>query len=213
MICPYKTSLLWICLLISLGELQAQRFGAALLAGLNASQVDGDDLAGFDRLGLTGGIRASMLFDSPFQLNIEFLYSERGSQPDLFNPEYDPDLEIALRYAEIPVYVSIGDWWQEEGEYYKMSAIAGLSYGRLISARTFDYVNPDESNLDKYVPFFNDHDLSWLLGAQYRMNPRWAISGRYTRELIPLFEPQKHGFDTRRLLSYWLTFRLEYIIK
>ena len=68
---------------------------AGLVAGLNASQIDGDDLAGFDKVGLTGGIKTTMEFESVWRMNMEFLYSERGSRPDIFNPEYDPDIEIS----------------------------------------------------------------------------------------------------------------------
>jgi hypothetical protein len=190
--------------------MHGQRFSAALLGGLNACQIDGDELAGFDKVGLTGGIKAIMLFDSPVQLNIEFLYSERGSRPDIFNPEYDPDIEITLRYAEIPVYVSIGDWWQEEGKYYKMSAHGGFSYARLFTAQTFDYYHSSEQSLDLLVQYFNENDISWFLGATWRMNAHWGITARYTRGVTPLLSPQKHNLARERLLSYFLTFRCEY---
>ncbi|MDQ3018055.1 MAG: PorT family protein, partial [Bacteroidota bacterium] len=107
----------------------SQRFSAGIVGGFNASQIDGAQLAGFDKLGLTGGLKAIVNFESRFALNIEFLYSQRGSRPDIFSPEYDPNINILLHYAELPVYVSLGDWWQEEGEYYKVSAHAGFSYG------------------------------------------------------------------------------------
>ncbi len=149
-------------------------------------------------------------FDSPFDLNVEFLFSQRGSRPDLFTPELDPDIEVRLNYAEIPVYVSLGDWWQEEEEYYKVSAHAGLSYGRLITARTFDYVHSEEESFDLLVPYFNNSDLSWLVGISYQMNKKWGVTGRYTREIIPLLSPKKHNLPNERLLSYYMTFRLEY---
>jgi hypothetical protein len=196
------------CLLIT--PIHAQRFSAGLVAGLNASQIDGDLLAGFDRLGLTGGIKATMGLSKRIDLNLEFLYSERGSQPDLFNPQYDPDIEIALRYAELPVYISIGDWWQEEDEYYKVTAYAGVSYARLMSARTFDYYNSAEEKVDLLVPYFNENDISWLLGATIRTSPRWGFAFRYTRGITPLLSPEKHNLNTNRLSSYFLTFRIEY---
>lgn len=211
-----KQLFLQFCVIIVLisffspAQLYSQRFSAGIVGGLNASQVDGDLLAGFDKLGLTGGIKAVVNFDSPFDLNIEFLFTQRGSRPDLFNPAYDPDIEFHLNYAEIPVYVSLGDWWQEEDEYYKVSAHAGLSYGRLISARTFDYFHPSENGFDKLVPYFNNTDLSWLVGVSYHMSKEWAVTGRYTREIIPLLSPEKHDLQIERLLSYYLTFRMEY---
>lgn len=208
-----RRALLVIPFLALTVTLSAQRFTGGLVAGLNASQVDGDLLAGFDKLGLTGGLRANMEFESPFSFTMEFLYSERGSQGDIFNPTYDPNIEINLKYAEIPFYVSLGDWWQEEGEYYKMSAHAGLSYGRLISASTFDYYHSAEENYDKLVPYFSENDLSWLVGATWRWSPRWGVTFRYTRGIIPLLDPEKHNLQAERMLSYFLTFRFEYQFK
>ncbi|HJW30872.1 MAG TPA: porin family protein [Saprospiraceae bacterium] len=193
--------------------LSAQRFSAALTAGFNASQIDGDDLAGFDKVGLTGGVKAIMLFSTPVTLNMEFLYSERGSRPDVFNPQYDPDVKITLKYAELPVYISYGDWWQEQGKYYKVGIYGGFSYGRLITARTFDYYHSSDQSYDLLVPYFNNNDISWLMGLNYRMSQHWGITGRYTRGITPLLSPAKHNLATKRLLSYFLTFRLEYYFK
>ncbi len=213
---PVTLLLFPVLTLVSLSpltNLHAQRFSAGLLAGLNASQIDGDDLAGFDKVGLTGGLKATMGFDSRFSLHMEFLYNERGSRPDIFNPDYDPDVKITLKYAELPIYVSVGDWWQEEGQYYKVEAYGGFSYGRLIAARTFDYYHSSEQSLDLLVPYFNENDVSWFAGANFRMSPRWGITCRYTRGITPLLSPKKHNLATQRLLSYFLTFRLEYYFK
>jgi hypothetical protein len=200
----------WLCLPVSL---DAQRFSAAIVGGLNASQIDGDDLAGFDKVGLSGGVKAIMLFDSPVSLNMEFLYNERGSRPDIFNPDYDPDVEVTLKYAELPVYITYGDWWQEESEYYKVSALAGISYGRLIKASTIDNYHSGEESYDLLVPYFNQNDISWILGFNYRTSAHWGITARYTRGITPLLSPKKHDLATKRLLSYFLSFRVEYYFK
>lgn len=191
-------------------RLISQRFSAGVIGGLNASQVDGDLLAGFDKLGITAGMKVVVDLESAIDLNIEFLYTQRGSQPDLFNPDFDPDIRIHLNYAELPVYASIGDWWQEDDKYHKVSAHAGLSFGRLISAKTFDHFHPSDKKIDTFVEYFNDYDLSWLIGVSYMMNKNWGITGRYTREIIPLLNAKKHNLASERLLSYYMTFRLEY---
>lgn len=189
---------------------QSERFSAGIIGGFNACQIDGDMLAGFDKVGITGGIKAIMNFDSPFDLNVEFLYSQRGSRPDVFNPEYDPDINVNLQYIELPVYVTLGDWWQEEDEYYKVSAHAGFSYGRLMDARTTDYYHSADESLDNLVPYFNKNDVSWMIGVSYRFNRHLGITGRYTRGITPLLSPEKHDLAVERLLSYFLTFRAEY---
>ena len=202
-----------LLLLPTLSFGQFQRFSAGLLGGVNCSQIDGDMLAGFDKVGLTGGIKTTMEFESPWRVNFEFLYSERGSRPDVFNPEYDPDINISLKYIEIPVYVSIGDWWQEEGKYHKASAHLGLSYGRLLDAQTFDYYHSEMESYDNLVPYFSENDLSWILGVSLRFSQHWGCTARYTKGIIPLLDAKKHNLATEQMLSYFLTFRFEYYFK
>ena len=190
-----------------------QRFSAGIAGGFNASQVDGDQLAGFDHIGLHAGIITAMNLKKALNLNVEFLYSQRGSRPDVFNPEYDPDIEIQIDYIEIPFYVSIGDWWQEEGEYFKASAHGGFSYGRLMNSSAIDNYNSSEASMENLVPYFNENDFSWLLGVSFRMSKHWGVTGRYTRGITPLLDPEANDLSAPRLTSYWMTIRFEYYFK
>src|SRR3989337_2295789 len=147
--------MLTFIMIMSPGYLISQRFSAGIVGGLNASQIDGDLLAGFDKVGLSGGIMTKIDLETFIDLNVEFLFTQRGSRPDIFNPFVDPEIEVHLNYAEIPVYISLGDWWQEEDQYHKVSAHAGISFGRLINARTIDNFNPDDKSMDLLVPYFN----------------------------------------------------------
>jgi hypothetical protein len=190
-----------------------QRFSAGIVGGFNAAQIDGDELAGFDQIGLHTGIITTIDLESALNLNVEFLYSQRGSRPDVFQPEYDPDIEIKVDYIELPIYISLGDWWQEEDEYFKASFQGGLSYGRLLSSEVTDNYNSSEFSLEKYSEYFSENDLSWLLGINFRFSKRWGVTGRYTRGIIPLLDPAKHNLNTSRLMSYWMTIRFEYYFK
>ena len=208
-----RLSAIMMPLLLSAPEVTGQRFSAGMSAGFNACQIDGDLLAGFDKIGLTAGIRTVIEFESVWNVSMEFLYSERGSRPDVFNPTYDPDINISLKYVEIPVFVSLGDWYQEEGDYYKASFQAGLSYGRLLDAKTTDYYHSEEESYDQLVQYFSENDLSWLFGATIRFSPRWGMTGRYTSSITPLLNPEKHNLAIDRLRGYFLTFRLDYYFK
>ena len=191
----------------------AQRFGARAVLGLNASQIAGDQLAGFDKVGLTAGIQGTAELTTKLNLNVEFLYSERGSKPNIFNNAIDPDIHIKLQYIELPVYVAFHDWLDEEKGFYKAFAAAGFSYGRLIQAQTFDHFNDGDENLDKLVPYFNENDVSWMLGFGFRIGGHGGMSFRYTRSITLLLDAEKHDLDTYSLRPYFLTFRGEYIFK
>jgi hypothetical protein len=209
-----RLTLLWVLLVLCPSLINAQqRFSAGLVGGFNASQIDGDELAGFDRVGIHTGILTTIDLESSLNVHMEFLYSQRGSRPDVFQPEYDPDIEIGLDYIELPVYMSIGDWWQEEGEYFKASFHGGLSYGRLISSDVTDNYNSAEFSLEEYAQYFNENDLSWLLGFSFRWSQHWGVTARYTRGITPLLDPAKHNLNTSRLMSYWMTIRFDYYFK
>ena len=187
---------------------QGSNFTAGIIAGLNASQIDGDALAGFNKVGLSVGLRGGFPLSDKFDMNVEFLYSERGSRPDLFNPLLDPDINISLKYAEIPVYVQLSDWLMDD--YYKVKVHAGLSYGRLISATSFDQYDIDLIDLEDVADQFNQNDFSWIIGGSYFFSRKLGITLRYTRYINSLLNPQKIGINAPKLKSYFFTFRFDY---
>lgn len=190
----------------------AQRFSAAVIAGLNAAQIDGDMLAGFDKLGIVGGLRGAAIIGDRFDLNVEFLYSQKGSRRDIFSPAIDPEITIKLQYLDLPVYLSYGDWYDEEGDYYKITAHGGLAFGRLISASIVDDYHSDGVALDSLVDEFNSNDISFLLGFGIRTNAHWMFSFRYTRSINLLLNAEKKDLNAPDLRPYFLSFRVEYIL-
>jgi hypothetical protein len=58
----------------------AQNFKLTLSSGINFSQINGDNLAGFHKLGLVAGAGVSRNINQNQQWSFEFLYSEKGSK-------------------------------------------------------------------------------------------------------------------------------------
>lgn len=201
-------ALIAVCFLFLHADAQERRFHAGLIAGLNAAQIDGDQLAGFNRVGVTAGIRGSAVLSERFDLNVEMLFSQRGSRPDIFNALLEPDINIALQYAEVPVYIGFYDW--KKDDYYKVKVHAGLSYGRLIKASTVDAYLEDQVDLEDLSDSFNDNDFSWIIGASIYLSRHFGMTLRYTRFINKLFNPSKTGINAPALRSYFLTFRFEY---
>lgn len=185
---------------------QEARFGAAFVAGLNMSQIQGDNLAGYHKAGLTAGIRGITYLNDLWNLNIELLYTQKGSRNGLFEDNFVPRQGMDFDYIEVPVTIEIKDWVVEEddGSYAKVSAHAGFSYGRLISSGLIEY---DEILLDA----IDDNDLSFLLGLRFRWNTHFAVSGRYSRSIIPIAQPSEMA-NTNSLIPYSMAIRLEYIL-
>ena len=189
----------------------AQRFGAKAVAGFNMSQIAGDQLAGFDKFGLNAGLSGNAEILPKLHLHVEFLYSQRGSRPGIFNSNVDPDLNIDLRYVDLPVYVTYSDWYDEEKDFYKAYLLGGFSYGRLLSATTSDNFNAPGDDLETLVDFFNENDFSWLVGFGFRLGSRIGIQLRYTSSINLLLDAEKEGLNTFSLRPFFLTLRGEFI--
>ena len=189
----------------------AQRFGAKAVVGWNMGQISGDQMAGFDKFGFMGGLQGTADLAEKLKLNVEFLYSVRGSRPSIFNSEIDPDVNVTLQYLDLPVYITYHDWYDEEKEYYKAYLLGGFSYGRLIQATTSAEFNDGDDDLETLVEYFNENDFSFTLGFGFRLSRRIGIQFRYTRSIVLLLDPDKHGLNTLPLRPYFLTFRGEFI--
>jgi hypothetical protein len=172
-----------------------QRFKAMGILGANTSQIDGDTLYGFKKLGISAGARLSYSNEKTWDIALEMLYSQRGSSEKLFNSSQGRN--INLNFIEWPVIFSLRDWYQESDKYYKVRAEGGLSYGYLFGAEANGY---DVSEVLK-------HDVSWLLAAGINFTKRLGMSVRYTSSFMNLYNGPRTDI---RYKSYFLTFLTEY---
>ncbi|MBI5916557.1 MAG: PorT family protein [Bacteroidetes bacterium] len=181
-----------------------QRFKAGIIVGLNAAQVEGDDSAGYNKLGLHGGLRVVTVLRDKMDFVIEMLYSQRGSFHK-GGPFGQGDLEINLRYVEIPLLVTYKDWYQEEEDYYKVQAIGGFSYGRLFDATAIGSLH------DAEVGNFHKNDYSFTIGADFFATKHFALGARWNRSLNLLYNNEKHMKGLDPLYGYFISFRGMYI--
>ena len=184
-----------VFLLTPSSNVMAQRFKAAAILGVNASQIDGDSLYGFDKLCLTVGARLSYINNTKFDLALEMLYSQRGASSSIFKSN-DPK-KIKLNFLEIPVIISLRDWYIEKESYYKVRAETGLSYSYLFGVNTPGF---DATALGK-------SDISWLIGAGINFTKRIGFSIRYTSSFLDIYKDKP---DLITFKSYFITFRSEY---
>ena len=92
---------------------QALRFDGGPVAGINASQVQGDDYTGFNKLGLSGGAFIDIRNpDNYWGIRLEMHYAEKGSRRG-GDPEVGTTtIELRMNYIDIPVLldVNLGDY-------------------------------------------------------------------------------------------------------
>lgn len=177
-------------------QMHGQNFFGSVVLGINASQINGDNAAGYNKPGLTGGFKIDYPVSPSLDISAELLYSSRGSRDNRQN------IRINLDYIEMPLIVSLRDWYVEKGDYDKVRVDGGLSYGYLFRASS------NENTLGPFVDQLKQHDVSLIAGVAYMFTPKWGLSLRYTRSLFKMLS--NDDFEQGGLLGYFVTFRGEY---
>jgi len=187
-----------VLLFLSENSLAQQRFKAGVVLGLNASQILGDAVGGYNRLGLQGGLRATTVLQDKMDISFELLYSQRGSYSKNFN------VDIFLQYVEVPVVFSYKDWLHEEDGYYRIQASAGISLGRLLDA------SAEGSTHDDLTDNFNTWDYGFTGGVEYFATQRIGFGLRWTKSFNLLYNKDKHDPGRNSLRGFFLSFRGAY---
>ncbi len=156
-------------------------YGGPVL-GFNFTQVDGDNYAGYAKVGLNVGGIVYTKFGSDFAASMEISYTQKGSSgkpkasgvPGITLTDYD----LKLNYAEVPVCVYYVDG-------HKNHFGAGISYGRLISAIENVKTQPSY-NFDVDSHPFKKSDVSFLLNANVHVWKGFFLNARFCYSLLPI---------------------------
>ena len=182
-------------------QLSAQTFSAMLVGGFNLSQIDGDKLGGFNKIGFNTGARVSAKLSDRWSLSTEFLYSQQGASrvpTDDISSQYD---KIRLNFVEVPLMINFSDW--------KILASAGVSYNRLINYEVINDVGSDITELEDYrtdIPAI-------IFGATYIFSEKLALNLRWSKYLTSLRPPDDNP-DTEdiKFIGRNLGIRLYYFL-
>lgn len=172
-----------------------QRFLGGVVAGINLSQLDGDQLAGYNKVGFSTGARVSTVLSERWRLNIELLFSQQGSSRSNNDDPFATYDKIKLNFVEVPVLINFIDW--------KLHFHTGLSYHRLINFTAEDQLG---TNLSEQL-IYNSNNLAVVVGATYFKNEHWGFDMRWSRALLDLEGNANNG----RLIGKWITFRTVYV--
>lgn len=196
-----------ITLILSSG-LHAQRFNGGGFAGINTSQISGDELGGFDKAGLYFGAFANVFSETkPYGWQLEVAYIEKGSRK-LAKPDQGDFTSYKLNLNYVESYLLFRYAWSR-----RLNFETGPSFGVLVRSREVLNDGNAASRLDDGETF-NRTDLSLNLGVYYRLTPSWSINVRFADSIIPV---RQHASGATYLLNYGqyneiLSFSLHYQI-
>ncbi len=156
---------------LSLG-VEAQSFKGALLAGVNLSQVDGDRLSGYNKLGPVFGIAISREIRDKWSLEMDILGSFKGARPrsDENNLGTLVFRRLNAVYVEVPFLLRY--------EYEKFHFLGGASFGVLVNAQREDNVGTFDVT-DTYRRL----EFAGILGATYAFTEKWELFTRFSYSL------------------------------
>ena len=205
----YKIFLL-AAMLVMLGSVsvKAQVFQGTVFTGFNISQVDGDDVYGYNRIGAQLGAGVILPINK-WDITLEAMFNQKGSfqkakyPGDSINYQYD----LRLNYVEVPLLVHYTDR-------QVIGAGLGFSYGRLVYAKEIEHKNNVLPYSDTVK--FNKDDFNILAEVQLRIYKGLKFSVRYAYSIIPIRERTFwRNLDepmTRKQYNNLFTFRFTYVI-
>ena len=196
-------------------SLSAQRFIGAVLGGMNISQVDGDEVYGYKRVGGQFGVAVILPIKKKWDVTLETIFNQKGAkqkpQYEYFdsasNYHYTGEYDLRLNYVEIPVLAHYTDR-------NKFTFGAGFSYGRLVSSSETEHGGDVPPYSDTVA--FSKNDYCVLVDLQVRVWKRLKFNVRYSYSMVPIRERTFYDlyyatYHNRKQYNNMLTFRLVYV--
>jgi hypothetical protein len=162
---------------------QAQSFEGGVMAGVIASQINGDGYGGYHQIGWTGGVFGRIPTDGPASWQLELKYSLFGAHSSVDEIENGAaPMDIRLHYFELPVM-------------YRYN-LGGL----LINGRSFDFITLEIGLSGDFLAknlqsAYNDggyENPSWLffsvtgnVGVQFDLTENLGVNIRSMNSLTP----------------------------
>lgn len=171
-----KRLLLISFLVFTANVIFAQRFDAGLIAGFNGTQVEGDELRGYHKVGALGGIYVQTDIAPAIVAGMEIKYSQKGARKK-YDPK-KPDVDkyvMRLGYIDIPLFMGF-----RANE--RSMIIGGIAPGILIHSKE---LNSDGEIPEQDRQTFNTFDLQPFVGFQFDFLERVSLDLRLAISVIP----------------------------
>ena len=204
--------LISVFIIISLSKTSfAQSFLGAFSLGANLSQVDGDEIYGFKKIGLNMGVAAFYpIIQNKLYGSVEISYSQKGAYqkyPLIADPASSlPYYSLYLNYLDIPFLIHLMD---------KRSLMlgTGISYGRLVGMKEIEW-GIIKNNSVFESPYIRE-DWNFIVDVRIPIHNRFKFNFRYNYSLKKLRTRTYTNISgdewNRDQFNNFLSFRLVYV--
>ncbi len=202
----------------------SERFNAGLIIGINTSQIDGDFYTGYDKNGLTGGLKGIVRLTPRLDFNMEFLYSKKGSTIFAGNFRGNQPLKdqtIDLTYVDVPFLLK----WMLKNELSSWHVEGGIVYSRLVNSEVEEVINDPvrQFSYQSILSEFGKDDLSWITGFGYTHKSGVSVHGRFGFGISKFYKNTRFELNNPStslpaidpvefLRNYYLSFQVAYAI-
>lgn len=167
-----------------------ERVKPKIIAGLMGAQIDGDQLAGYNKPGLVLGGAMELPLGKRIGTQLEMMYCQKGARSTSQSLYYSV---VRLSYIDISgaVNIYLGSRWVLQ---------PGFSYAVLFRARAdaaLGFVDVKD--------IFNSSDKCFLVGAEFKLAPKTNLNLRYGYSLATI-RPDANWYNNT--LSFTLRFLL-----
>ncbi len=211
----FFTLLIFIASFFFIEQAYSQRILGAFSAGMNMTQVDGDEIYGFHHYGFNGGPSVIIPFtkNKKWTVTLELIYSQAGSYqkvgPNDTTGQRQPYYKLNLDYAEIPVLVHFTDK-------NAVSGGLGFSYGQLVNVKEWEH---DSLTINNLQGPYKKSDIDFLVDIKVKLWQRLWLNFRYSYSMVKIrtrvfqnqLYPTPNNDWTRQQYNNILTFRLTYV--
>ena len=172
----------------------SQHILGAVSAGINLSQVDGDEVYGYKKIGFNGGPSVIIPFgkDKKWSVTLELLFSQLGSRQKSVYPIsntidsaragfYD-GYRLSLNYVQIPVIVHFTDKRFLAGG-------LGFQYGQLVGVTEYEDYNDNRGFARSTTTLqgpYTRADIQALADVRIRIYRGFWFNVRYSYSILPI---------------------------
>lgn len=167
--------------------INAQSFKASIIGGINASQVSGDELGGFNKAGVMFGGSAILPVTPKSDVAMELLFIQKGSKTPTSKDNNNADYyKMSLNYLEVQI-----NYTYHASK--KIGMHVGPTFGVLIGEKEEDIAGELTER-----PEFQKTEIGIAGGLSFHFSEKVGLYMRLSNSLLPI---RKMGADTRYFKS------------
>ncbi len=192
-----RKSLLIIFLFLTASLGFGQSFKGHLRGGINISQIDGDGLGGYNKLGFLAGAGVSFPDTGRvWRFRQELYYIQKGSRAS--GKDFGLGQRYRLHYLEAALLADFRPFQQD------LSLPFGVSIGYLLDASV------SNSNVSVSTDIFRNTDMNLIAGVGYELLPKLWLEGRFSYSIYNIYKSSSNIIGTGIWRNNVLQFSLLY---